>query len=483
MSIAAPERTVAASAVDLTKVYGKDDAEVRALAGVTIDMYAGEFTAVMGPSGSGKSTLMHCMAALDTPTSGSVSVGDTELASLKDKALTELRRDRVGFVFQAFNLVPTLTAEENIVLPLSIAGRTPDADWFDTVIDTVGLRDRLGHRPHEMSGGQQQRVACARALVSRPSIVFADEPTGNLDSTSSAEVLGFLRRSVTEFGQTVVMVTHDPIAASYTDRVVFLADGLVVDEMRSPDGGVGARAHGGTAGSRTPADAARHPAQPARAQAAAAAQRVRDRARRRLPVRLAGLHRHDGQELRQHRQRLGAQRDGATLRPRRRGGIDQVVNVDSRKIPASLVVELAEAPGVARADGSVDGQGLFVVKKNGKLLGGTGAPTLAFNFTDAPNALRRHGRHDLGGPRAPPATRWRSTGDRPTSPATSSATRSRWSPGTQPRFAAKLVGYADFAGGGLAGATLVFFDTPTAQDCSSTATTRSPASASRPRTA
>ena len=227
-------RTVAARTTDLTKVYGKDDAEVRALAGVSVEIYGGEFTAVMGPSGSGKSTLMHCMAALDNPTSGGVEVGDIELASLKDKALTELRRDRIGFVFQAYNLVPTLTAEENILLPLSIAGRKPDPGWYDTVIDTVGLRDRLRHRPHEMSGGQQQRVACARALVSRPSIVFADEPTGNLDSTSGAEVLGFLRRSATEFGQTIVMVTHDPIAASYTDRVIFLADGLVVDEMRSP---------------------------------------------------------------------------------------------------------------------------------------------------------------------------------------------------------------------------------------------------------
>jgi len=230
----APTRTVAARTTDLTKVYGKDDAEVRALDGVSVEMYGGEFTAVMGPSGSGKSTLMHCMAALDTPTSGNVEVGDIELATLKDKALTELRRDRIGFVFQAFNLVPTLTAEENILLPLSIAGRKPDQGWYDTVIDTVGLRDRLRHRPHEMSGGQQQRVACARALVSRPSIVFADEPTGNLDSTSGAEVLGFLRRSATEFGQTIVMVTDDPIAASYTDRVIFLADGLVVDEMRSP---------------------------------------------------------------------------------------------------------------------------------------------------------------------------------------------------------------------------------------------------------
>jgi putative ABC transport system ATP-binding protein len=227
-------RTIAARSVDLTKVYGVGDAVVRALDGVTIELYEGEYTSVMGPSGSGKSTLMHCMAALDTPTDGDVFIGDTELSTLKDKALTELRRDRVGFVFQAYNLVPTLTAEENILLPLSIAGISPDASWFDTVIDAVGLRDRLGHHPHEMSGGQQQRVACARALMSRPSIVFADEPTGNLDSTASAEVLAFLRRTVSEFGQTVVMVTHDPVAAAYTDRVVFLADGKVVDELRAP---------------------------------------------------------------------------------------------------------------------------------------------------------------------------------------------------------------------------------------------------------
>ena len=227
-------RTIAARTEDLAKVYGKGDAEVHALDGVSIDIYDGEFTAIMGPSGSGKSTLMHCMAALDIATSGNVFIGDRGLSSLGDKALTQLRRDSVGFVFQAYNLVPTLTAEENILLPLSIAGRKPDPDWFDTVIDTVGLRDRLGHRPNELSGGQQQRVACARALVSRPSIIFADEPTGNLDSTSGAEVLGFLRRSVQEFGQTVVMVTHDPVAAAYTDRVVFLADGKIVDELREP---------------------------------------------------------------------------------------------------------------------------------------------------------------------------------------------------------------------------------------------------------
>jgi putative ABC transport system ATP-binding protein len=188
----------------------------------------------MGPSGSGKSTLMHCCAALDDATSGSVMIGDTELARLKDKDLTLLRRDRIGFVFQSFNLVPTLTAEENILLPLSIAGRRPDHEWYSLVIDAVGLSDRLGHRPNELSGGQQQRVAVARALVSRPAIVFADEPTGNLDSRSGAEVLGLLQRSVHDFGQTVVMVTHDPVAAGYTDRVVFLADGAVVHELRDP---------------------------------------------------------------------------------------------------------------------------------------------------------------------------------------------------------------------------------------------------------
>lgn len=232
--IAAPERAVAARAVNLSKTYGEDEATVHALDHVSVELYAGEFTAIMGPSGSGKSTLMHLLAALDTASEGSISIGDTDLGSLKDNALTRLRREEVGFVFQAFNLVPTLTAEENIRLPLSIAGRKPDPEWFDQVIDTIGLRDRLGHRPNELSGGQQQRVACARALVSRPSIVFADEPTGNLDSTSGAEVLGFLRRSVSEFGQTVVMVTHDPVAASYTDRVIFLADGSIVDEIRSP---------------------------------------------------------------------------------------------------------------------------------------------------------------------------------------------------------------------------------------------------------
>ena len=225
---------MAARVVGLTKVYGAGNAQVRALDGVTLDLGRGEFTAVMGPSGSGKSTLMHCCAALDNPTSGQVVLGDTEIGGLGDRALTRLRRERVGFVFQSFNLVPTLTAEENILLPLSIAGRKPDREWYDVVIETVNLRDRLDHRPNQLSGGQQQRVAVARALASRPEIVFADEPTGNLDSRSGAEVLSLLRRSVTEFGQTIVMVTHDPVAAGYTDRVITLADGRVVGELRDP---------------------------------------------------------------------------------------------------------------------------------------------------------------------------------------------------------------------------------------------------------
>jgi putative ABC transport system ATP-binding protein len=226
---------VAASTHELRKVYGKGEASVAALDGIDLDIGGGQFTAIMGPSGSGKSTLMHCLAGLDAVTSGHAYIGDTDITRLKEKDLTRLRRDRIGFVFQAFNLIPTLTAEENILLPLAIAGRAADPAWFDLVIDTVGLRDRLRHRPSELSGGQQQRVACARALVSKPSIIFADEPTGNLDSTSGAEVLGFLRRSVDEFGQTIVMVTHDPVAASHTDRVLFLADGRIVDELWQPE--------------------------------------------------------------------------------------------------------------------------------------------------------------------------------------------------------------------------------------------------------
>jgi putative ABC transport system ATP-binding protein len=225
----------AAQAVDLVKTYGTAEAAVTALDHVSVEFQRGRMTAIMGPSGSGKSTLMHCMAALDRPTSGRIVIDGVELDGLKDRALTTLRRDRLGFVFQSFNLVPTLTARENITLPVDIAGARLDQAWFDAVIDTVGLRDRLSHRPSQLSGGQQQRVACARALVSRPALVFADEPTGNLDSRSGGEILGFLRRSVDEFGQSIVIVTHDATAAAYADHVVFLADGRIVDEMRHPD--------------------------------------------------------------------------------------------------------------------------------------------------------------------------------------------------------------------------------------------------------
>ena len=224
----------AAGAIDAVKTYGGGDSEVRALDGVTVYLEAGRFTAIMGPSGSGKSTLMHCLAGLDSLTSGAVFIGETYLATLNDKQLTELRRTDVGFIFQAYNLVPTLTALENITLPLLLGGTKGDQQWIDHVIDTVGLRDRLKHRPSELSGGQQQRVAVARAMASRPKIIFADEPTGNLDSRNGAEILGFMRRAVRDLGQTIVMVTHDPVAASYADRVVFLADGKVVDEMLQP---------------------------------------------------------------------------------------------------------------------------------------------------------------------------------------------------------------------------------------------------------
>jgi putative ABC transport system ATP-binding protein len=225
---------VAASVVDATKVYGRGATEVRALDGVTLDFAAGQFSAIMGPSGSGKSTLVHCVAGLDTLTSGEVRVGGTDLTRLDDKRLTLLRRDRIGFVFQAFNLIPTLSALENITLPATLAGRKPDKAWLDTVIGTVGLGDRLTHRPGELSGGQQQRVAVARALAARPAIVFADEPTGNLDSHAGAEILAFMAQAARELGQTVVMVTHDPVAASYAGRVVFLGDGRIVDEMTEP---------------------------------------------------------------------------------------------------------------------------------------------------------------------------------------------------------------------------------------------------------
>jgi putative ABC transport system ATP-binding protein len=228
-------KTSAVNAIDLSKVYGSDDARVVALDTVTVDFPRERFTAIMGPSGSGKSTLMHCLAGLDQPTSGQVLLGGTDTSGLSDAQLTALRRERVGFVFQAFNLLPTLTAWENIVLPLDLAGRRPDQAFADAVIDGIGLRHRLGHRPSQLSGGQQQRVACARALISRPDVVFADEPTGALDSRSSADVLGFLRRSVDEFKQTVVMVTHEPTAAAYADHVLFFADGRVVGELANPD--------------------------------------------------------------------------------------------------------------------------------------------------------------------------------------------------------------------------------------------------------
>ncbi|MEU4210573.1 ABC transporter ATP-binding protein [Streptomyces sp. NPDC026206] len=225
---------IAARAVNVRKVYGSGDAEVAALRGVNVELRKGQFTAIMGPSGSGKSTLMHCLAGLDTVTDGEVFVADVQVTGMKDKELTRLRRDRIGFIFQQFNLLPTLTAEENILLPLAIAGRKPSQDWFDRVIRTVGLENRLKHRPTELSGGQQQRVACARALVSQPEVIFADEPTGNLDSQSGTEVLKFLRHSVRTLSQTIVMVTHDPNAASYADRVLFFADGQVVSELYEP---------------------------------------------------------------------------------------------------------------------------------------------------------------------------------------------------------------------------------------------------------
>ncbi|MFI1204764.1 ABC transporter ATP-binding protein [Streptomyces sp. BHT-5-2] len=234
VTVAGRSTAVAARATDLTKVYGTGETQVVALDAVSVDFHQAHFTAIMGPSGSGKSTLMHCMAGLDAISGGSARIGDVELTGLKEKKLTQLRRDKIGFVFQAFNLLPTLTALENITLPMDIAGRKPDRGWLEQVVETVGLSGRLKHRPSQLSGGQQQRVAVARALASRPEIIFADEPTGNLDSRSGAEVLGFLRNSVRELGQTVVMVTHDPVAASYADRVIFLADGRVVDDMPDP---------------------------------------------------------------------------------------------------------------------------------------------------------------------------------------------------------------------------------------------------------
>ncbi|MGW0334922.1 ABC transporter ATP-binding protein [Streptomyces sp. NPDC003011] len=225
---------IAARARGLTKAYGSGETTVLALDAVDVDIARGRFTAVMGPSGSGKSTLMHCLAGLDSVSAGQVWLGDTEITGLKERELTRLRRDRIGFMFQSFNLIPTLNAAENITLPMDIAGKKPDEKWLDQVIDTLGLRDRLRHRPSQLSGGQQQRVACARALASRPELIFADEPTGNLDSRAGLEVLGFLREAVDQLGQTVVMVTHDPGAAAHSDQVLFLGDGRIVDELERP---------------------------------------------------------------------------------------------------------------------------------------------------------------------------------------------------------------------------------------------------------
>lgn len=231
---ATPDEAVVARAIDLTKTYGERDTQVIALDHVNVEFARGEMTAIMGPSGSGKSTLMHCMAGLDAPTSGRVIVEDLEVSSMSQRQLTRLRRERIGFIFQSFNLVPTLSAEENILLPLQIAKKPIDRAWFDKIVDVVGLRERLSHRPSQLSGGQQQRVACARALMARPSVIFADEPTGNLDSRSSREVLGFLKDSVHNYEQTIVMVTHDPRAASYADRVLVLADGRITQDLVHP---------------------------------------------------------------------------------------------------------------------------------------------------------------------------------------------------------------------------------------------------------
>jgi putative ABC transport system ATP-binding protein len=233
-TLSPPNVGVAARAVDASKIYGSGEAEVRALNKISVAFQTARLTAIMGPSGSGKSTLLHCMAGLDRLTSGQIYLGDTDISHASEKELTLIRRDKLGFIFQSYNLIPTLNAVENMTLPMSLAGTQPDRDWLNKIVDTVGLRDRLTHRPTELSGGQQQRVAVARALMSRPEIIFADEPTGNLDSRAGAEILDFMRGAVRDLGQTIVMVTHDPNAAGYADRVVFLADGKIVDEMDSP---------------------------------------------------------------------------------------------------------------------------------------------------------------------------------------------------------------------------------------------------------
>ncbi len=457
---------VAASAKDLTKTYGKGEAEVRALDGVTVDLMKGEFTAVMGPSGSGKSTLMHCLAALDTPTSGEAIVDGTSLGRLKDKDLTTLRRERVGFVFQSFNLVPTLSAEENILLPLSLAGRKPDREWFDQVVDSVGLRPRLGHRPSEMSGGQQQRVACARALVSKPSIVFADEPTGNLDSTSSGEVLGFLRRSVDEFGQTVVMVTHDPVAASYTDRIVFLADGKIVDELRKPDRDADPREDGSPAGRRG--------AEGGRLMLRLTWRNLLARKVRLLMSTLAivlgigflaGVMTFSTGLNSTFDNIVEGSTPDAQVRPAGDvQGANSGVGTTSLITPAD-VEKLAALPEVADAAGSVDGLGSFLLGKDDKLVGGQGAPTLAFNYAPSENIQGEQVLQLVQGG-------WPEKPGEVTLDA-SSAERGGYSlgdtvtmitPTAQPRRTFTLVGTAEFNGGGTAGATLVLLDTKESQD-------------------
>ena len=396
------ERLAAARVEGLTKVYGSGETRVVALDDVTVDLYAAEFTAIMGKSGSGKSTLMHCAAGLDSATSGHVYLGDVDLTTLGERHLTELRRDRIGFVFQAFNLIPTLTAEENIALPAAIAGRRPDPAWFDEVVDTVGLRDRLGHRPSELSGGQQQRVACARALVGRPEVVFADEPTGNLDSTSGGEVLGFLRRVVDSHGQTVVMVTHDPGAASYTDRVVFLEDGRVVDELREPTTERVLDRDGATRTARRGlSGAASHLAQRHRAQAAPLPQRVRRDPRRGVRRRVVHLHRHPGPGV----HRADERRRGRCHRParglRRRGGWGG--GSSTRTVPATLARDLSRCPGAARADGRITNFGTFVVGADGKLIGGQGPAGIAVNYSEGRRRTASPPRpwSAGGGPRGP----------------------------------------------------------------------------------
>jgi putative ABC transport system ATP-binding protein len=234
-TLSPPNVGVAARAIDASKIYGSGEAEVRALNEISVSFQTAHLTAIMGPSGSGKSTLLHCLAGLDRLTSGRIYLGDTDISTSSEKELTLIRRDKLGFIFQSYNLIPTLTALENMTLPMSLAGTKPDPDWLNTIVTTVRLGDRLKHRPSELSGGQQQRVAVGRALLSKPEIVFADEPTGNLDSRSGAEILTFMRKAVDELGQTIVMVTHDPIGAAYADRVVFLADGAIVDELANPD--------------------------------------------------------------------------------------------------------------------------------------------------------------------------------------------------------------------------------------------------------